>query len=182
MADMQPTSQGDAGDASKFAIPGGGVAAGLVCGIVGGAVLGVIYAHLGAWLPVYYLPAPIFMGWGIGAACGLGSRLGGRLAPRVAQVMGAASGLVTMYVSWVFYVLAQSSYKALAISPMALREVIGKMAADGVWTVRGWTPKNGELLFIWGVEFVLVVLVAAGTAAMYCEERDTEDSRMFRAK
>ncbi len=174
MADIGQSSRTKADGASRFRIPGGGVAAGLACGLLGGAGLGALYAHLGAWLPVYYLPAPLFLGWGVGAACGLGSRLGGRLTPRVGRLLGALAGAAAMYVSWVFWILALSSYEVLAASPAAMYGVIAELAEKGVWTLRGWTPKGGQLLLIWSVEFAVVVLIAAGTTAMYCQERERE--------
>ena len=181
--DIEPTSPGGAPDSSRLRIPSGGVLAGLVCGLLGGAVLGAIYAHIGAWIPVFCLPVPVFLGWGIGAACGLGSRLGGRLGPWTGRALGTVSGLAAMYAAWVFWILALSRYGVLVVSPAALHRTIGHLAENGVWTVRGHTPKDGELLLVWIVELAVVVLVSAGAAGMYCEEREherrTDDSRVF---
>jgi len=131
---------------------------------------------------VFYLPVPFFFGWGIGAACGLGSRLGGRLRLWPGRLLGGLSGIAAMYASWVFWILATSSYKVFLVNPAAMYRHLLGMAREGVWTVGflgagGWTPKGSVLLLIWVLEFLVVCWMAGGCAGMYCKEREQEVER-----
>ncbi len=160
-------------------LPGGGGLVGLVCGCLGGAVMAYPYAHIAARIPVFYLPVPFLLGWGIGAACGLGSRLGGRLRTWPGRLLGGLSGVVAIYASWVFWILATSAYKVFLVSPAAMYKHLLGMARDGVWTMAfwgadGWTPKGSVLLLIWVLEFLVVCWMAGGCAGMYCKEREQE--------
>ena len=149
---------------------------GLAAAIIGGALYGVITAHI----PFVYLN-PIFLlvlFLAVSIAVGIGGRAGKVRSGTALIFGGIISALVLCYVHLFFFVYAKNDYATVILDPMGIWAALTEIAQAGVWSVGSWQPTGDILLGLWSFEaFLLVFGVSYGTWRVLVDEPFCEDCK-----
>ncbi len=156
----------------------------VLAGLAGAIVLGAIYAYwmyypqlilpwLGVWVAfiVLKLLSPLAYGIGCGCIVGQAARLGKVRNEVFVGLLGAALGVVSVYTSWVFWLLAWSGHDYFSpLSGYLMYSAIIEAADGGVdYHVEFITIEGGLLYTIWVIE-ALVIVVSSSLAALMTVE------------
>ena len=89
---------------------------------------------------------------------------------------GGACGLIAVYCAWWTWLAALSEWELVFLNPIDLPWMISSIAAEGVWSMKTWTPTGWQLYTIWFIEAAVIVVVACGAGLgdeiPFCEECD----------
>ena len=157
----------------------------LPVGLVCGALLGVAYGYLFAYLPIVgYVSFLLAAGFGLIVGTGI-VFLAGLAHVRSRPVMILVTLLVAgfaYYTSWVAWVHALAGradvgvpFGELATSPGLLWTFISAINENGVMSISGWIPNGPILWAFWFVEVLLIFIPALMVvtnvrgSAVYCE-------------
>lgn len=157
----------------------------LPVGLVCGALLGVAYGYLFAYLPIVgYVSFILAAGFGLLLGTGI-VFLAGLAHVRSRPVMILVTLLVAgvaYYTSWVAWVHALAGradvaipFGELATSPGLLWAFISSINEHGVMSISGWIPKGVVLWLFWGLEVLLIfvpalmVVTNVRSSSVYCE-------------
>ena len=148
-------------------------------------LLGLIYAYCIWYIPFPYINFLITAGFGflIGLLISVFVIGKGKVRnPLIALALGFFGGLIGLYFQWAVWVdlvinagesygnsrigVTVSNIKildvfALALDPVTLFKLIGEINQYGTWGIRDLTPSGTFLYVIWGIEFLVVVVIAA---------------------
>lgn len=156
----------------------------MAVGVPTALVLSWLYAYAILYIPIVGLVTFILTG-GLGACVGIA--VGLVLKQRkvrnkaVAWGVGLFVGFVTLWLSWVSWIVGlvrrgdeDISWLGVLFSPGGLWQVIEKVNEVGAWSFKGATPTGGILWALWAAEALIIVGVAAWIAALmiddpYCE-------------
>lgn len=160
----------------------------LAVGIPAALLFSWVYAYAILYIPIVGIVTFILTG-GLGA--GVGFVTGMTLSARkvrsgmVAWGVGLFVGLVTLWLSWVSWIVGllrrgdeDVSWLAVLFSPGDLWAVISKVNEVGAWSFKGATPTGAVLWVFWACEAAIIVGVAAWVSSLavadpYCESCDT---------
>lgn len=149
-----------------------------------GGVAAVLLAALYAWGTFYSpqmilnLVAVFIFGAGVGYGVNLGARIGKVRSPGFIMLLGTATGILSLYLAWVFYIYF--FFRDLGLpgiwvwNPSMIFNVMQGFAETGIWSMKDWTPTGWVLWAFWIAEAVCVVLlslvVAAANDTPYCDQ------------
>jgi hypothetical protein len=130
----------------------------LLCSIVT-PLLSIIYAYGIHYIPLIYVNAFLTLGLGllVGMTVSIGAKTGKVRNMALVFLFGLLFGLFAEYCSWVSWIYILSDHQQLLPHPQALLEIMQPLAANGMWTVFGWTPTGMALYAIWLIEGIMIV-------------------------
>lgn len=147
-------------------------------------ILALIYTYLVWYIPFIYINFFITIGFGfiVATAISLITIKKGKVRnSMLALVFGALGSVVALYFSWVIWVdlvinagesygnsrlgITTSNIKffqvlELAFNPGVLFELISEINGIGTWGLRGATVSGTFLTVIWGIEFLIVLVIS----------------------
>jgi hypothetical protein len=149
----------------------GGVAALLLAALY---ALGTVYSPQ----MILNLIAVFVFGAGVGYAVNLGARIGKVRNPGFIMLLGTATGILAMYLAWVFYIYFFARRIAglgfWIWSPEMIFTIMQGFAEEGIWSMKNWTPTGWVLWAFWIAEAVCVVLLSLAVAVAndtpYCDQ------------
>ena len=162
-------------------------------GCIAAAILAAIYGYLTVYNPFIYINflGTLGFGFGLGAACAMGVLIGKLRSPVIAALLGLLVGVFAVYASWVVWMHAfwgRLDHDVWIINPFELWELISLAAANGVWTLKSWTPTGAVLYTFWAIEAVIIsgfsmFMSMGGANESFCEPceqwLDTELENLF---
>jgi hypothetical protein len=148
-------------------------------GGLGAVVLAALYALANFYSPFVILTffAVFIFGAGVGYAVNLGARIGKVRNPGFTMLLGLATGILAMYLAWVFYIYLTPDKNGFrgtwAWHPGEILAKMREYAQTGLWSMNNWMPKGWVLWAFWIAEAVFVVLLSLGVSvandAPYCD-------------
>ena len=164
--------------------PMAGIAIGVLCGGLAGAVLAFVYSYAILYIPIVgYVTFILSLGFGglTGFATGLALRHGKVRSTWAAWATGGLVAAITFYCSWVVWIYAlfhradvQVPLGQIFMHPSSLWTLIVEVNKVGAWTIKGSTPTGAILWIFWGSEALLILVPAVVCAALpirdpFCE-------------
>ncbi len=142
-------------------------------------MLGGLYAAADLYSPSVWLTgfAVFFFGAGVGFAVRVGAKIGKVRNHGFVLLLGLVIGLLAVYVAWVIYI--HLFFRRLNVpgiwawSPGQILVIMKTFAANGIWSMKSWTPTGWALYAFWIAEALCVVLLSVAVAASdetpYCD-------------
>lgn len=130
-----------------------------------------LYGIIIAVCPVIYLNVIISIGFAmlIGIGVKLASKVFRMHHKKSLAIWSIVFGLIGSYFSWVFYLLVHISTHSifdlandhflLLIQPIYVIELIVEVSETGLWSVFGISFDGWRLWFVWGLEFLIMLIV-----------------------
>lgn len=161
--------------ASLYYIPSGkapalGIILSLAGGLVAAAIGGAVDAAAVWFLPFVYLNFIICgaLAMAVGLGAGFGGKLGHLRNPLLVALIALFCGLLGVYIQWVAYLTfvlgKQASYAELfttiLVDPAGVWQVMMKISAKGIWSVKSFRPNGLILQAFWAAEALIIILGA----------------------
>jgi|GEM_PF-2397022 len=158
-----------------------------VCGVVGATILGVIYAYITAYNPLFYIPIILFLigayilnviapfagGVLVGLAAGMGATMAHVRAPKKVAVVSMLAAFGFLWTSWMFWFRINGAPNMIWDGVHIVQELASVASAKQYVLFDSRMPA-GVAWTVWGLEAALVFAGAAfggklATSDPYCE-------------
>jgi hypothetical protein len=131
-------------------------------GAVAALILGGLYAAANYYVPSVLLTffAVLIFGAGVGFAVNIGAKIGKVRNAGFVMLLGTATGILAMYVAWVFYIYFWFQRIVFIFDPSAIFAFMKLLGNTGNWTLFSWTPMGWALYAFWIAEAGIVILLS----------------------
>ena len=153
-----------------------GVPFAAAAGVLAGAVVGLVYVHVLAWIPFIYVSflATAGFGFAVGAAVAWGARMGKIRNMAVSTALGALIGLTAIYFAWAFDAMARFNEVDQPLWSVAQITEYAKLGYEnGFWGIgQNGGPVTGPFLAaVWLIEAAMIVGLSVIAVRIFLGER-----------
>lgn len=128
-------------------------------GILGAAILSIVYAYATVYIPFVYLNFFITLGYGfaIGHLVVKAAEAGKIRNLKLVLFFGIIIAIFAEYFNWVSWIFAYTKTKVFVASPIDIIRIMGILGHLGAWSIKSVVVKGGFLYFVWFVEAVIIM-------------------------
>lgn len=128
-------------------------------GILGAAILSIVYAYATVYIPFVYLNFLITIGYGfaIGQLIILGAEAGKVRNLKMVLFFGIITAIFAEYFNWVSWIFAYTKTKVFVMAPTGIIKIMGILAKVGAWSIKDIVVKGGVLYFVWFMEAIVIM-------------------------
>lgn len=145
-------------------------------GLITAIVLGVIYGIGTGICPFIYINALITWGYGTVLGTTLGKVAKAMKFPNATMgtILTMGIGIVGTYTAWIGWIFFASNWEAIVWHPGHVALIMKEIAAEGGWSIFGFTPQGIVLYLIWLLEAGIIIFFTRSkylefVSLPYCE-------------